>query len=430
MLRARTGDQALVREINLSIILNALRDHAPVSRASLAATTGLNKTTVSSLVQQLIEANFVYEIGADRTEDTGRPGILLKLDPGAGRIVGVEIGVDFVSVIVTDFAAEIIWRRREQTDAHPSQEQIISHTLEIIKAGIEETDKEKTAVLGLGIGLPGLVDVKIGTLLFAPNLQWRDVNLRKILSSEFDFPVYVGNEANMATLGESYFGVARGAKSVLYVSAGVGLGGGIVLDGQILAGFAGEVGHMTLEIHGERCNCGNYGCWETLVSQEALFKRVRATARASETTSLFTHLHDEHDGLTVPRVVQAAAQGDRIAIEALNDTAFYLGVGLANLVNAFNPEILVFGGVLSVGSEFLMPVVRQTIRERALRWSVDSTQVLVAAYGLDSCVMGGVAAVYHQILSQPFTSLKSERGHAGSEASNWDAPIWHSKKRR
>jgi glucokinase-like ROK family protein len=263
-------------------------------------------------------------------------------------------------------------------------------------------------VLGLGMGVPGLVDVKTGTLLFAPNLQWRDVNLRKILRSEFDFPVYVDNEANLATLGESYFGVARGAKSVLYVSAGVGLGGGIVLNGQILAGtsgLAGEVGHMTLEIQGERCNCGNNGCWETLVSQEALFRRVRTAVGAGALTSLAPYVDGEYDGLTVPKVMEAAKQGDHVAIEALNETAFYLGVGLANLINAFNPEILVFGGILSEGSTFLMPVVRQTIRKRALRWSIDSAQVLVAAHGRDACVMGGIAAVYHQILSQPVKSL-------------------------
>lgn len=426
MLRARTGYQALVREFNLSIILNALRDHSPVSRASLATATGLNKTTVSSLVQQLIDANFVSEIGAGRTEETGRPGILLELNPRAGCIIGAEIGVDFISAIVTDFAAEIMWRHLEQIDMHSSRESTIGRTLEVIKEGIEQTRGRCKAVLGLGLGLPGVVDVGSGTLLFAPNLGWRNVPLREMLQGEFDFPVYVDNEANMATLGESYFGVARGAKNVLYVSAGVGLGGGIVLDGRILsgtAGFAGEVGHMTMVIDGLDCNCGNHGCWETLVSREALYRRIRDEVASGNTSSLTPYVLDKSKLLTVDLIVEAARSGDEVAIAALEETAYYLGIGLANLVNALNPEIVVFGGILSIGSDFLMPVVSRVIKERALRWSVDSIQVLAAAHGVDACVMGGIAAVYNQILSQPFGSLRSEQRRNASEARTWGGPL-------
>ncbi|MEO8288048.1 MAG: ROK family transcriptional regulator [Chloroflexota bacterium] len=422
MLKARTGDQALVREINLSIILNALRDQSPISRASLAAITGLNKTTVSSLVQQLIDAHFVSEIGADRTEDTGRPGILLKLNPKVGCIVGAEIGVDFISVIITDFAADVLWRYQEKSASYSSQERTIQRTLTIINEGIAATEGKCNAVLGLGLGVPGLVDGTSGTLLFAPNLQWQDVPLREILQAEFDFPVYVDNEANMATLGESYFGVARGSKSVLYVSAGVGLGGGIVLDGRILpgtAGFAGEVGHMTLIIDGRRCNCGNHGCWETLVSQEALFRRIREATGEGNASSLTRYLEAEGEGLTVPLIVDAARSGDLVTLKALEDTAYYLGVGLANLVNALNPEIVVFGGILSLGSDYLLPTLRRVIRERALRWSVDSMQVMVAAHGFDACVMGGIASVYYQILSQPFRPIRDRQRRDGTESLTW-----------
>jgi glucokinase-like ROK family protein len=424
MSRARTGDQALVREINLSIILNALRDHSPMSRASLAATTGLNKTTVSSLVQQLIAARFISELGTDRTEDTGRPGILLELNPGAGCIIGAEIGVDFVSVVITDFAARIVWRHQARTDSHDSQDNIIRLTLDTMRSGISQCDDTCPKVLGMGLGVPGLVDVTSGTLLFAPNLRWRNVPLREILREEFDFPVYVDNEANMATLGESYFGVARGARSVLYVSAGVGLGGGIVLDGRVLpgaAGFAGELGHMTMQIDGLPCNCGNRGCWETLVSQEAVFRRVREAIGSGKTSILAQHLGGSDGELTIPMVVDAARQDDRVALDALEETGFYLGVGIANLVNAINPEIVVFGGILSLASEFLMPVVTRVIRGRALRWSVDATEVHVAAHGFDACAMGGIASVYHQVLSQPFRSTQ----HPGQHHTHFDVREAH-----
>ena len=410
--KARTGDQALVREINLSIILNALRDQSPTSRAALAVETGLNKTTVSSLVQQLIEAGFVSEIGPDKPEETGRPGILLALDPRAGRMIGAEIGVDFISVIVTNFAAALIWHRQEQTSLHEDQDVIIQATLRLIRQAIQETGSEGNEVLGLGLGVPGLVDVASGTLLFGPNLGWRDVPLRHILGTAFPFPVYVDNEANMATLGETFFGVARGARTVLYVSAGVGLGGGIVVEGHILTGatgFGGEVGHMTIIPDGRLCNCGNHGCWETLVSQAAVFARVREKVAGGAESRLLALTAGDLNRLTVPLVVTAAQAGDPVAQEALAETGNYLGIGLANLVNALNPEIVVFGGILSLAGAFLLPIVGEVIRARALRWSVEAMQVLVAAHGFDACAMGGIATVYQQIFSRPL-----QPGHAGT----------------
>ncbi len=413
MYNVRTGDQALVREINLSIILNTLRDHSRMSRATLAAVTGLNKTTVSSLVQQLIDAHFVTEAGIKKTEDTGRPGMMLELNPQAGCIIGAEIGVDFISVLVTDFAVSPIWRREVHTDPRAAQATIIERTLDLIREAVAHTDGRCREVLGLGLGVPGLVDMSTGTLLFAPNLRWRNVPLKQILEGNFNFLVHVDNEANMATLGESYFGVARGARSVLYASAGVGLGGGIVLEGRVLSGaggFAGEVGHMTLVPDGELCNCGNKGCWETVASQGAVFRRIKEGVASGADTLLLDYTKGNLDEITIPMVVQAAQQGDMLALEALEEVAVYLGIGLANLINALNPETVVFGGILSHAKDFLLPTITRVINERSLQWSSSSTKVLVAAHGFDACVMGGIASVYHQILSRPFqVSRKSGR---------------------
>ena len=321
MFKTRTGDQALVREINLSIILNALRDHSPASRAALAAVTGLNKTTVSSLVQQLIDGRFVSELGADKPEETGRPGILLELNPAAGCIIGAEIGVDFISVMATDFAVEIVWRHQEQTDpaAGPGRNHRARlHAVSRKRSGKPTAPVSADARPGAGRAGAGRCGLRHAALRAQSGLA-RRARCAQFLEAEFDFPVYVDNEANMAALGESYFGVARGAKSVLYVSAGVGLGGGIVLDGRIMpgaAGFVGEVGHMTVVLDGPPCNCGNRGCWETLVSQGAVFRRVRralssrAATRACWSTRTATPMP-----LTIPLVVEAARAGDRVALE-------------------------------------------------------------------------------------------------------------------
>lgn len=407
MTRTRTGDQTLIREINLSIILNALREHPPMSRAALAAATGLNKTTVSSLVQQLEKAGFLTENGIGKSV-TGRPGILLQLNPRAGAMIGAEIGVDFISVLLTDFTARELWRHQERIDYRDGQTSILRRTFAQIRSAMQQAQLRRLPVLGMALGVPGLVDVSSGTLLFAPNLCWKNVPLKAMLSARFKVPVHVDNEATMAAFGESYFGVARGSKNVLYVSAGVGIGGGLVLDGRLFpgaSGFAGEVGHMQIDPNGPPCGCGQRGCWETLASQWAVFRRVQEALTQGQASSLARLKNGKRAALTIPLVVRAAESGDPVARQALIETGKYLGIGLANLVNILNPEMVVFGGILSLAKEFLMPVMKQTINEHALRWPAQNMQVVAAAYGSDACVMGAIAMVYDQILRQPLKSL-------------------------
>ena len=401
--RYRTGDQALVREINLSIILNCLRETSPLSRAQLAEITGLNKTTVSSLVRELIARQFVREIGFDLSGG-GRPPVLLELNPDAGCIIGMEIGVDFILAILTDFKAQVLWRHREDTDQAEGQETILAKALDVVRQALTVGGSTHSPVLGIGIGVPGLVDVSSGTLLFAPNLKWHDVPLREVFSQEFDVPVFVDNEANVAALGERYFGTAQGSRDFVYLSIGVGLGGGIVLDGQLyrgIGGYAGEIGHMTLTSDGERCNCGNCGCWETLVSQMAVVNRVRKAVEAGNASRVSQLVKGRLERISIPLIVEAAEEGDEVAGQALEETGVYLGIGIANLINAFNPELVIFGGVMSLASAYLLPAIEKTLEGRSLAWPRRMARVMASSYGPDACVMGGVALVLHDILSRP-----------------------------
>ena len=401
--RYRTGDHTLIRQINLSAILSHLRENAPISRAALAEITGLNKTTVSSLVSELIENQFVHEVGLE-SGGVGRKAMLLKLDPAAGCIVSGEIGVDFISVIAADFASEIVWRHQTRIDPTMGQEAIAERAVALLQQGVTGGLCACSTLLGVALGLPGLVDQPTGTLLFAPNLGWRDVPVRSILEQTFDAPVFVDNEANLAALGEHYFGAAQGYEEVLYISAGVGLGGGVVHDGQLcrgVTGVAGELGHMTMDPCGELCNCGNRGCWETLVSQRALFRQVRQAMDAGQTSQLSEAVNGDFSRLTVPLVADAARAGDAVAREAFEAVGHSLGIGVASLVNALNPELVVFGGILSLAWELLLPAVQEEMQQRALRWNREATQVVLARHGFDACVMGGLAMVLQDILREP-----------------------------
>jgi glucokinase-like ROK family protein len=401
--RIKTGDQALVRQINLTIILDQLRENAPISRADLAEKTGLNKTTVSSLISELISRQLVTEIGLDNA-GIGRPSVQLSLNPKAGFVVSAEVGVDFISVISTDFSPHITYKLRMETNPNQDQNEIINQVLILLKNAIKENSLTQDRLLGVALGVPGLVDYETGTLLFAPNLHWKNAELGNILHREFNAPIYVDNEANLAALGEYYFGAAHGHDEVLYISAGAGIGGGIILNGFIMRGqigFAGEFGHMTMDPEGEVCGCGNRGCWETQASQRALFNYIQNAITHGQRSQLQEITRGDLTSLTVEKVIEAVCCNDSVAIEAFHYIGRNLGIGIASLVNALNPELVVLGGPISLAWDFLRPIIEEQLNQRALRWHRESTRLVLARHGADACVMGGVAAVYHRILARP-----------------------------
>jgi glucokinase-like ROK family protein len=407
----RTGDQTLIRDVNRSILLNLLRVQSPQSRADLAVATGLNKTTVSSLIAELISTGLVREIGAASSAG-GRPGVLLDLNPEAGCLIGAELGVWFIKLILTDFRASILWRQHLLLDPAGTAEAALTKLIELVRQATDIAQRSGRKVFGLGVGVHGLVDVHSGTLVFGPNLGWRDVPIRARLEESFTFPIFVDNDAKAAAISERYFGVAQHVDNFVYVNANVGLGVGIWLGGQVYrgaTGSAGEIGHTTILPDGPLCRCGNRGCWEVLASQRALIERLRARAAAGEPTSLPAR-NGELSDITMATIMEAASNGDALAAQALEETGVYLGLGIANLINTFNPNLVVFGGELSLAADFLLPPIERTVARRAMQWPREASQVVVAAHQFDSCVMGGVALVLNDILSHPHLEMSLQRG--------------------
>src|SRR5512138_3368909 len=301
-----TGDQEKVRKVNKSIVLNMLRLHAPISRAQVANLTGLNRGTVSNIVNVLIDEGLVFE---DEQKGTGigRPAISLGLRPEGGAVIGVEIGVDFIAVLLTNFVAEKIWEIRIQTDPSKSQTEIIGQAEQLIDQALLIASEQRLRPLGVGVGLPGLVNVHQGNLIMAPNLHWMNVPLRLMWNQRFHLPIYIENEANLSALGEYYFGVARNVENFIYLSAGIGLGGGIMMGGKLFRGghgYAGEIGHIQRDPMGEQCECGRIGCWETQVGQRAVLLRVKKELETHSDQLLLDACSGDVDNLTFEMVVK------------------------------------------------------------------------------------------------------------------------------
>jgi glucokinase-like ROK family protein len=397
-----TGDQEKVRKINKSIVMNTLRLHAPISRARVANLTGLNRGTVSNIVNALIEEGLVSE---NEQEDSrvGRPAISLGLRPDGGAVIGLEIGVDFINIILTNFVAETLWATRVDISPLQSQTGIISQAEQLVERALSIIEERRLRPLGLGVGLPGLINLHRGELIIAPNLNWRNVPLRLMWNQRFRLPIYIENEANLAALGEYYFGVARGFDNFIYLSSGIGLGGGIMHEGKLFRGgygYAGEIGHIQRDPQGEKCACGRIGCWETQVGPRAVLRRVKKELQTHSDQVLLDACQGDFKNLTFEMVVKFALEGNNICARAIEEVATYLGEGIADLVNVFNPELVVIGGAFILGKDILQPIIEKTIFSGALQPSADGLRIAFSERGDNACALGAVAIVLDDILRE------------------------------
>ena len=401
----RTADQAFVRKVNLSLVLRHIFDEAPISRAKIAAMTGLNKSTVSSLVDDLLRRGLIRENGVNST-GTGRPATLLEINPEAGCIIGVQFGVDFVAVALTDFFGKILWKRRLNTEPAETQDDTLAQTLELVKEAADACQIERGQLLGLGLSVPGTVNIEHGALIFAPNLQWQNVPLREIFSEHSGLNVFVENDANAAAIAEHLFGVARQIKDFIFVFVGVGLGGGLFLNGKLYRGnngFAGEIGHTPIaaDFPPINCHCGNRGCWETFANQASILMRVQSRLEANQDSIIHKLVTEQQDSLSISIVKQAAEMGCEEAILALTDTGTALGQGFVGLINTFNPEKIILGGTISILGEYLLPAIKEYIDQHSLNKIGGQVQVLLSSFNADASLIGGIAIVVDDILSNP-----------------------------
>ncbi len=234
-------------------------------------------------------------------------------------------------------------------------------------------------VVGIGIGAPGPLDISSGVVLLTPNLGWTDLPLRDLVSEALGLPAVLDNDANCAILGECWVGAGRDSRFAIGVTLGTGVGGGIVFDGKLHHGAsdcAGEIGHTTIEMNGRRCGCGNYGCLEAYASGPAIAMRAIERIRSGDSSVLAAMVSDDLDSITAQTVYAAAHDGDELALEVVRDTAQYLGTGIANLLNIFNPDtVLVMGGVTGAGERLFEPLRREVAR-RAFRPAVDACRII------------------------------------------------------
>ncbi|MEW1842485.1 ROK family transcriptional regulator [Nonomuraea angiospora] len=390
MITSTTGPQpadfADVRATNLAVVLRFVREHAPCSRADIAASTGLNKATVSSLVADLIDRRLVRETGLTENR-VGRPATMLVLDGSPYAAIGVEINVDYVSAVATDLAGERLLTWRRSFGGGESVNQGIASVGAIIRRVVNRMAKEERQVLGLAVAVPGLVDVQ-GAVRIAPNLGWRDADLGGDLTKALrdpGFPVQVDNDANLAALAEQRFGAHAGASDLVYLTGEIGVGAGIILDGRLRRGrrgFSGEIGHVQLDPDGPECHCGRRGCLEAMAGIGAVLGKDPSPAEIQ---------------VEIEESVRLARAGDPATLATLESVGRSLGKGVSILANLLNPEVVILGGYYVPLAPWLLPAVQDEMDDRVIASGSGGCQVVASTLGHDAAALGGAARVLDSI---------------------------------
>ena len=280
----------------------------------------------------------------------------------------------------------------EPTHAEAGQSDVLDRLIVLAKQTIDRTRREVPGaeIIGIGVGAPGPLDTKSGIVLLTPNLGWVNLPLRQIIHERLGLPAALDNDANCAVLGEWWMGAARGTRNAIGITIGTGIGGGIIIDGKLYHGAsdcAGEIGHITIDTEGRRCKCGNYGCLEAYASGPNIALRACEEIKAGAVSRLAQYVDGDLRQITAQTVYQAAHDGDDLALEVVNDTAKFLGAGIANLLNIFNPEVVVVcGGVTLAGDHLFVPLRREVAR-RAFKPAVTVCRIV-------PCELSGTAGVY------------------------------------
>lgn len=325
-------DQEMMRKINKGNILNLIREKKPVSRSELAKITGMSPTSVGRIVSELIELGLIKETELASSKVVGRKALLLDTEPNSVYAVCVQIDEDVSRIGIIDFDGTIIEERSCICDAHSMDWREFSNRIcEEIEKIIAETYFEKSKIIGVGIGLPGLIDNVNGIVLFSPQLRWENVKLTEYFKNRLGYHITIDNVIKAKALAENTYGSARDAKRMVFVHFGTGVGSALIVDNRIYRGItnsAGEIGHTTINPNGRLCDCGRRGCLQTYITERALLQEARTIKDISGIDEIF----------------EASSRGEGWAASIVDNLHTYISIAICNIICMYNPNAVIIGG--------------------------------------------------------------------------------------
>ncbi|MEV7724938.1 ROK family transcriptional regulator [Streptomyces sp. NPDC087917] len=377
------GSQSSLHRANLERVVRAVRLAGSLTQAEIARTTGLSAATVSNIVRELKEGGTVE---VTDTSAGGRRARSVSLSGDAGIVIGVDFGHTHLRVAVGNLAHQVLAEESEPLDVDASWVDGFDRAEALVGRLVEGVGVGRDKVIGVGLGVPGPIDVESGTLGSTAILPgWAGINPRQELSQRLGVPVYVDNDANLGALGELVWGSGRGVKDLAYIKVASGVGAGLVINGQIYrgpGGTAGEIGHITLDESGPVCRCGNRGCLETFAAARYVLPLLQSS-------------HGPE--LTMERVVELAREGDPGCRRVVTDVGRHVGSGVASLCNLLNPSRVVLGGSLAEAGELVLAPIRESVGRYAIPSAARQLSVLTGSLGERAEVLGALALVLSEM---------------------------------
>ncbi|MEU3047932.1 MULTISPECIES: ROK family transcriptional regulator [unclassified Streptomyces] len=377
------GSQTSLHRANLERVVRAVRMAGSLTQAEIARSTGLSAATVSNIVRELKDGGTVE---VTPTSAGGRRARSVSLSGDAGIVIGVDFGHTHLRVAIGNLAHQVLAEESEPLDVDASSAQGFGRAEELVNRLVEQAGISREKVVGVGLGVPGPIDVESGTLGSTSILPgWSGINPSEELSGRLGVPVHVDNDANLGALGEMVWGAGRGVRDLAYIKVASGVGAGLVIDGQIYrgpGGTAGEIGHITLDESGPVCRCGNRGCLETFAAARYVLPLLQPSYGGE---------------LTMERVVQLAREGDPGCRRVVADVGRHVGSGVANLCNLLNPSRVVLGGDLAEAGELVLGPIRDSVSRYAIPSAARRLSVAPGALGGRAEVLGALALVLSEM---------------------------------
>jgi glucokinase-like ROK family protein len=389
--------QRVLRQTNQQTLLTLLYFNEPISRLDLSQLSGLSPATVTNMITELLRDKVIVEAGAEESQG-GRPRMALAINLQRGYFVGVDVGETHIYVELFDIKLNSISHMRQEVSESENQPaQIVNHLVETIEQLLAQTRIPQDRIIGVGIGIPGIVDRVSGVSIVAPNWGWEQIPLLNLLKSRLKMPILLENGAKAMGLAEMWFGAGKGLENLAVLLIGTGVGAGIIVQGELYHGStnsAGEWGHTCIELHGRPCCCGSRGCVEAYVGSHSIISRLHEADPNHPALKQVSHQ------AILSALCDAAERGDPAARQLLSSTAEYLGAGIANLINLINPELIVLGGWAGrLIGKHILPELRQTISAYALKTPLDAVTLSLSQLDWNGVSVGAACLVLQDFLA-------------------------------
>lgn len=386
-------DKFSVAQVNKSKVFDLIRKQGPISRVEISRCIGLSIPTVMKITDEFVQKRFVHDIGKGESSGGKRPE-LLEVTPDSKFIIGVGIGRSKTNVLIMNLMGQVVFKETMITGDTLDSGRWIARLIEVIEVLIRRSGLEQEQFLGMGIGMPGILEEGTGKVLFSPDFKWENVDIATPVKRTFQMDITIENANRALAMGEYFYGAGTNSKNFIVVNLGHGIGSAIMQEGELFrgsSGSSGEIGHIVLEKDGPRCNCGNRGCLEAIASGNAIARDAKIAVLQGEQTVL-SEITDLNR-IDAKEVFRAAQGGDRLSEKIVERAIQYVGIGLANYINLFDPDLIILSGGLMNAGDLFFNGIKDVLRERQMRFAVRQVRLEVSQMGENGTAIGSASTV-------------------------------------